>query len=279
MTTRRHFLATMGAGLGILSTRDHLLSSLFAPADKLSHVGIQLYTVRSLMAKDFEGTLAQIAGIGYGEVEFAGYFNRTPAQVRAVLAANKLTAPSTHIGFPKDDTAWKATLDQAREIGHEWVTIPSLDSAMRKTPDDWKRTADRFNQLGMMAQASGARLAFHNHDIELAPFDGTNGLETLLKHTDPKAVDFEMDIYWVVKGGGDPLDLLARYPGRFPMFHAKDATAAPERKMVDVGAGTIDFGKIFAMAKPKHVFVEHDQPTDALASAQASYRTLAGLSF
>jgi hypothetical protein len=79
MTTRRHFLATMGAGLGILSTRDHLLSSLFAPADKLSHVGIQLYTVRSLMAKDFEGTLAQIAGIGYGEVEFAGYFNRTGA--------------------------------------------------------------------------------------------------------------------------------------------------------------------------------------------------------
>jgi sugar phosphate isomerase/epimerase len=279
MTTRRHFLATMGAGLGMLSSRDRLFPSLFSSADRLNRVGIQLYTVRSLMGKDFDGTLAQIANIGYTEVEFAGYFNRTPEQVRAALSANKLTAPSTHIGFPKDDAAWKQTLDQARETGHQWVTIPSLESAMRKTPDDWKRTADRFNQLGAMAQGSGLRLAFHNHDVELAPFDGTNGLETLLKGTDPKLVDFEMDIYWVVKGGGDPLDLLARYPGRFPMFHAKDATAAPERKMVDVGAGTIDFGKIFAKANPKHVFVEHDQPADPLASAQASFKTLNSLNF
>jgi len=278
MTTRRQFLATAGAGLGVLACRNPLLAQL-APSEKLSRIGIQLYTVRSLMSKDFEGTLAELARIGYSEVEFAGYFNRTPAQVRAVLAANKLTAPSTHVGFPPSEASWKQTLEQSKEIGHEWVTIPSLDAAMRKTADDWKRTAERFNQIGAVAQQSGLRVAFHNHDTELAPVGGTNGLELLLNGTDPKLVDFEMDIYWVVKGGGDPLDLLVRHPGRFVLFHAKDSTAAPEKKMVDVGAGTIDFAKIFARAKPKHVFVEHDQPADALDSARASYRALSRLSF
>jgi sugar phosphate isomerase/epimerase len=279
MTTRRQFIATMGAGLGLMSARRSLIACASLPAESLQAIGIQLYTVRSLMKDDFEGTLAKIAGIGYREVEFAGYFNRTPEQVRAVLASNKLTSPSTHIGWPKDDEAWKQTVDQAKEIGHEWVTIAYLDAAMRKTPDDWKRIADRFNQLGTMAQRSGLRFAYHNHDFELAPFGETNGLETLLTGTDPKAVDFEMDIYWVVKGGGDPIDYLTRFPNRFAMFHAKDATAAPERKMVDVGAGTIDFGKIFAKAKPKHVFVEHDNPTIPLQSAQASYQSLRALKF
>jgi sugar phosphate isomerase/epimerase len=231
------------------------------------------------MKADFEGTLARLAAIGYREVEFAGYFNRTPAQVRAVLSANKLTAPSTHIGFPKDDADWKRTLDGAREMGHAWVVIPSVDGASKMTGDAWKRTADRFNQLGAMANQNELRFGFHNHASEFVPFDGTNGLETLLKNTDPKAVDFEMDIYWVVKGGGDPLDLLARHKGRFPLFHAKDATAAPEKKMVDVGAGTIDFAKIFSMAKPKHVFVEHDQPGDAIRSAEGSYQFLDRLKY
>ncbi len=270
----------MGAGLGVLSGRPRVLSSLFTSETKLDRIGIQLYTVRSLMSKDFEGTLAEIAKIGYREVEFAGYFNRTPSLVRASLAANKLTSPSTHVGLPKDDTAWKETLDQANEIGHSWVTVASLPNSARTTPDDWKRTADRFNQLGTMAQSSGLRFAYHNHDIEFVPFDGTNGLELLLKGTDPKAVDFEMDIYWVVKGGADPLDLIKRFPGRFALFHAKDATAAPERKMVDVGAGTIDFGKIFAAGKARHVFVEHDSPPkDPLMSAHASFQYLKQLEF
>src|SRR3954452_20059954 len=113
MTTRRHFLASMGAGLGMLSSRS-VLANLLTSEEKLNRIGIQLYTVRSLMGKDFEGTLARIAEIGYSELEFAGYFKRTPAQVRAALAANKLTSPSTHIGWPKDDAAWQKTLDETK---------------------------------------------------------------------------------------------------------------------------------------------------------------------
>jgi sugar phosphate isomerase/epimerase len=173
MATRRHFLASMGAGLGILSSRS-ALATLLSPAEKLDRIGIQLYTVRTLMEKDFEGTLARLAAIGFSEVEFAGYFKHTPAQVRAVLAANKLTSPSTHIPYPKDDAAWKKTLDETNEMGHQWATFAWIDDAQRKTPDAWKRLADRFNQLGTMAQQAGLRVADHIHGYEFTPFNGTN---------------------------------------------------------------------------------------------------------
>ena len=115
-----------------------------------------------------------------------------------------------------------------------------------------------------------------------AGFIGCNFVRLLLSKTDPKLVDFEMDIYWVVKGGGDPLALFKRYPHRFPLMHAKDATAAPARAMVDVGAGTIDFAKIFGRANlsgMKHVYAEHDSPADSMQSATRSYRHLAALKY
>ena len=282
MTSRRDFLATLGAALGATSIAGCARSLQAASSRRsLDRIGIQLYTVRNVLAKDFEGTIAKIAGIGYREVEFASYFGRTPAQVRAVLATNGLTSPATHIDFPKDDDAWKRTLDNAKEIGHEWVVVPWLDAAMRKTPDDWKKVADRYNQLGTLAHAAGLRYAYHNHAFELAKFDdGSTGLDTLISHTSRDVVDFEMDIYWIVKGGADPMDFITRYPGRFPLMHVKDATAAPERKMADVGSGTIDFPAIFARSATSgmlHAFVEHDEPKDALESAANSYRYLASL--
>ncbi|MEO7458195.1 MAG: TIM barrel protein, partial [Gemmatimonadaceae bacterium] len=220
MTSRRDFLATLGAALGATSLAGCARNLQAASTRRsLERVGIQLYTVRSVLAKDFEGTIATIAGIGYKEVEFANYFGRTPAQVRAVLQANGLTSPATHIEFPKDEDAWQRTLDNAKEIGHEWVVIPWLDAAMRKTPDDWKRVADRYNRLGMLARTAGLRFAYHNHAFELARFpDGSTGLDTLLARTDRELVDFEMDIYWVVKGEADPMDFITRYPGRFSLM-------------------------------------------------------------
>ncbi|MEO7456706.1 MAG: sugar phosphate isomerase/epimerase, partial [Gemmatimonadaceae bacterium] len=150
-----------------------------------------------------------------------------------------------------------------------------------KTPDDWKRVADRYNRLGMLARTAGLRFAYHNHAFELARFpDGSTGLDTLLSRTNRELVDFEMDIYWVVKGEADPMDFITRYPGRFSLMHVKDATAAPERKMTDVGSGTIDFPAIFARASTsgmRHAFVEHDEPVDPIASATSSYRYLASL--
>lgn len=281
MPTRRDFLATLGgAALGATALARALEAQVVG--DVLPAIGIQLYTLRSLTSRNLNGTLERVAQIGYREVEFAGYFGRTPQQIRALLQANKLTSPSTHIGMPATDDAWKKTLDDASAMGHAWVVLPWLDAGMRKTPDDWQRAAERFNKLGEAAKQSGLRFAYHNHDFELARVADGTGLDILISRTDPTVVDFEMDIYWVVKGGGDPLDYIKRHPRRFPLLHVKDATAAPERKMADVGSGTIDFAQIFARGKVsgmRHVFVEHDLPANAILSATSSYKHLAALKY
>ena len=282
MTTRRDFLATLAAAMAA-SKLGHVRSLAAATLpDRLPRIGIQLYTVRSLASKDLEGTLAALAGIGYNEVEFAGYFGRTPDKIKATLAANNLKSPSTHLGLPATDDAWSATLDNVSAMGHQWAIVASVDEKARKALGDWPGLADRFNQLGAKAKERGLRFGYHNHNTEFAKFGNQTALDVLISNTDPKLVDFEMDIYWVVKGGGDPLDLIKRYPGRFPLMHVKDASPAPELKMVDVGSGTIDFGRIFAQAKSSgmtHTFVEHDMPADPMATATNSYRYLAKLEY
>lgn len=252
------------------------------PGGQLDAVGLQLYTLRALTTKDLEGTIARVAEIGYREVEFAGYFGRTSAQVRALLTTNHLKSPSTHLAYPATDDAWARSLDQAAEMGHEWAVIAWLDEAQRKVPDDWSRVADRFNQLAAKTKERGLRFGYHNHDFEFTRVGDGTGLDVLLSKTDPALVDFEMDIYWVVKGGADPVGLITRYPHRFPLMHAKDATAAPERAMTEVGAGTIDFKSIFrnaGLSGMRHVYVEHDSAADPLESARVSYRYLSALRY
>ncbi len=282
MTTRRDFLTTLSLALGATTLGRVRALDARTTSAKLPHIGIQLYTVRSLMAKDVEGTLAALAQIGYDQVEFAGYFNRTPTQIKAALAANKMRSPSTHMGFPTTDDAWKKSVDDAKAYGHDWIVIAWLDAAQRPTGAGWDKLAERYNALGAMAKAGGLKFAYHNHDFELVPAMTGTALDTLIAKTDPALVSFEMDLYWVVKGGADPLDLIKRYPHRFPLMHVKDATAAPARAMVDVGSGTIDFAKIFAQQKTSgmtNIFVEHDEPKDALASARNSYKHLAALQY
>ena len=283
MPTRRDFLSTLGVALGASTlARSSAFGAMAPSAVHLQRIGIQLYTLRSLMEKDLEGTLAKVAGLGYNEVEFAGYFGRTPDQIRAVLLANNLTSPSSHIPFPASDDAWKHSVADARAAGHEWAVIPWLDPSVRQTPDVWARFADRFNQLAAITRAGGMRFAYHNHDFEFVKVGDQTGLDVLLSKTDSALVDFEMDLYWVTKAGADPLDLIQRYPKRFPLIHAKDATAAPDRNMVAVGQGTIGFAKIFERERTsgmQHVYVEHDNPADALKSATTSNQYLSALKY
>ena len=281
MQSRREFLDTLGRmALGAAALGCARAGAFALPGGRRDiPIGLQLYTVRELMKRDFDGTLARVADIGYREVEFAGYFGRTPAQVRESLARHGLTAPSTHIALPANDAAWARTLDEAKAIGHDWVTIAWLDAPLRRTPDDWARIADRFNHLGALARQAGLRFAYHNHDFEFARVGDDSLFNTLLARTDPALVDLEMDIYWVTKAGADPLAIIGAHPDRFPLLHVKDATAAPERRMVDVGAGVIDFPAIIAAdrAALRHMFVEHDEPADPLASIRASYSYLSRL--
>ena len=279
--SRREFLATLGVtALGIAGVNVAGACASVPTRRKLGNIGLQLYTVRDLMEKDLPGTLAKVAFIGYKEVEFAGYFGRTPAQISDLLQQNQLTSPSSHIGIDLFEKDAAAAISAAKAIGNRWATVPWLPEERRKTLDDWKKLAGQLNTFGAAAMTQGLRLAYHNHDFEIRPVEGVRPLDLLLMNTDPNLVDFEMDLYWVKFGGGDPLEFFNRYPGRFPMVHVKDSAGPPENRMVDVGSGKINFPEIFAQsgkAGIKHYFVEHDQPANPIATITNSYRYLASV--
>jgi sugar phosphate isomerase/epimerase len=281
--TRRTFLSTVGAAAFAAACRHSgaLTAMTSAPAGrrKIKAVGIQLYTLRRPAAADLAGTLSGLAKIGYKEIEFAGFYNHSATEVRDMLKANGLTAPSTHIGLNAIQDTPAKVFEESHIVGHEWITVPSL-SGRRETVDDWKRTADQFNKAAAQLKAAGFRFGFHNHNAELRKVDGQTPLEILIGATDPALVSFEMDIYWVVNGGGDPVALLDKYPDRFKMLHVKDSMGPPDQKMADVGAGVIDFKPIFAHAtSAEHYFVERDDATDPMASAATSYKTLSTMEF
>jgi sugar phosphate isomerase/epimerase len=278
--TRRTFLATLGTAALGAAAGYRLAAASPAPRRALTRIGLQLYTVRGEMGRDFAGTLARVAAIGYTEVEFAGYFGRSPTEVRELLTHHGLTSPSTHIPFAAIRKEWGKTLADASAIGHQWVTIPWIPEEERRTLDGWKRVAHAFNDAATEARAAGLRFAYHNHDYELKPIGDVVPLDLLLSETDPALVDFEMDLYWLVKAGRDPLDYFARFPKRFPLVHVKDSAGPPEHRMVNVGRGTIDFRRIIGrsgQAGIEHYFVEHDQPTDPMESARESYQYLVQL--
>jgi sugar phosphate isomerase/epimerase len=284
MQTRRNFLATLGvATIGIAKGNAFACTpQQVAAKQKLDKIGLQLYSVRDLMKADLPGTLAKVAQIGYKEVEFAGYFGRTPAEIRSLLAQNGLTSPSTHLGYDLISKDWQKQLDDAKAAGHQWVTIAYMPEEQRKSLDDWKRHAAEFNKAAALAKASGLRFAYHNHDFEIRPVDGQHPLDVMLDNTDPSLVDFEMDLYWVVFGGGNPIDFFTRHPHRFPLVHVKDSSPPPDRHFVDVGSGTIDFPSIFAQSATagiQHYFEEHDQPADPIATITNSYNYLHNVTF
>jgi sugar phosphate isomerase/epimerase len=277
---RRTFLATLTAAtIGVAAGSRSLALPSLASRTKLKRIGIQLYTLRDAAAADLAGTLAALAKIGYKEIELAGFYNHPATEVRDILKANGLTAPSTHVGLDALQSSPAKLFADAKIVGNDFITVSS-PPGKHETLEDWKRIAAQFNTAGAQVKKEGFRFAFHNHDAEVRKLGNVVPLELLVQETDPALVSYEMDLYWVTFGGGDPLGLLARHPGRFKMLHIKDATAAPDRKMVDVGAGTIDFKTIFARAKGvEHYFVEHDQPANALASAAASYKYLSNLEY
>jgi sugar phosphate isomerase/epimerase len=267
MLDRRAFLATLGGAA---------LAGVRPPARGLRRIGLQLYTVRTQLAQDFAGTLARVAAIGYREVEFAGYFGKDPRDIRSLLDRHGLVAPAAHVQSIAP-AEWRASLDAANLIGHRYVVVAWLPAELRRTLDDFRRLAQTLNRMAAEARAAGLRFAYHNHDYEFVPTEGRVPFDVLLAETAPQLVEIEMDLYWITKGGQDPLAYFARYPGRFPMVHVKDSMGPPDHRMVDVGAGTIDFRTIFAhsaQAGIRHYFVEHDQPPDGFASIRASYEYL-----
>jgi sugar phosphate isomerase/epimerase len=284
MPTRRNFVATLaavaGGALGRAAAVPFPTSVLSSP-NKLDRIGIQLYSVRDLMAKDFAGTIAQIAQIGYREVEFAGYFNNKPSDIRQLLTRNGLTAPSSHLGFDILRTGTDQAMAAVAELGAQYATVAWTPVEERGGTSTWKRIADLFNEAGRKAQAHGLKFAYHNHDFEFEPCVGESlPFDVLLANTDPALVSFEMDVYWVTHARQDPRAYIRTYPSRFVMLHLKDSAGPPDDKQTDVGKGTIDFVSILRTDTAlQHAFVEADQPADPLAFARNSFNYLKGLEY
>jgi sugar phosphate isomerase/epimerase len=281
---RKAFLSTIAAtslaGLGLAGCREQRAA---AGSRALDPLGVQLYTVRDRMAQDVAGTLRAVADVGYREVETAGLFDLSPDQFRAALDAAGLVSPAGHFPIDAVRQGPAATLDVAQTLGQGWIVVPWLDEAER-TADGYSRLADDLNSFAAIARDRDIRVAYHNHDFEFAPLDdGRTGYDLLLERTDPELVDLELDLFWTVKGGHDPIALFSAHPGRFALCHVKDmADTAGAQRMVPVGDGEIDFSRIFAHAAQaglRHYFVEHDDPRDSIASIRTSFDHLQQLSF
>jgi sugar phosphate isomerase/epimerase len=263
-----------------------------AESHKIDKIGLQLYTLRDNMKTDFEGTIAKVASTGYKEVEFAGYFDHTPQQVRAILDKDGLTAPSVHVDYKSLAVdKFPKVIEDSKIIGHQYIVMPWIDDEVRKDPDGWKRSAEIFNRCGEDCKKAGLQFAYHNHHFEFIQVHGKYAYDIILEETDPKLVQMEMDLCWMTVARQDPAKYFAKYPGRFPMVHVKDVKMVPPvetpgqpvdfekvfPQMTSVGNGMIDWKKMFENSKQagiKHYFVENDYPKDGFANVKASYEYL-----
>ena len=267
MTTRRTFIQQAG----LLSTGLLINPSVFLPKEKI--VGLQLYSLRDVLPKDVKGTLAKVAKAGYKDLELYGYdhlkksfFGYDAKAFKDIIASNGLKTTSGHYN-PTDFMSGKGTADleaqieAAKVMGHEHLIIPYLSDDLRTKLDDYKVFADRLNKAGELCKKSGLQLAYHNHDFELKNWGDTTGLDIALQETDKNLVDFELDLYWVVRAAKDPVKYFQKYPGRFKAWHVKDMDKTNRDLNTEIGSGSIDYKRIFSYAKVagvQHYFMEQE---------------------
>jgi sugar phosphate isomerase/epimerase len=226
------------------------------------------------MTQDAQGTLDALGAMGYSTVGVSGLYGHSPHEFRAMLDRAGLRAVLTHLSLDAIRGDWQRELENARILGVRYVVVPSLPGSLQN-PTGYRQVAAEFTEAGSAARAAGLKFLYHNHGFDFRTVDGEVLYDILPQETDPRFVNFEIDLYWIVDGGKDPLEYFDRYPGRFPVFHVKDR--APDGSFEDVGHGTMDFGAIFRRHRDSGVLeyvVEHDRPADPLASAARSYEYL-----
>jgi sugar phosphate isomerase/epimerase len=244
------------------------------------------------MEKDLEGTLKRVAEIGYKVVELGSFdfYGKKPAELRRILTDHGLTVLSMHFTESQLKSDLEKHIAEAKECGITYIGLASLDEQDRKSLDAVKRDAEWFNQIGKSVREAGCRFDYHGHNFDYAPVEGAVVYDELIRRTDPKLVNFELDCFWCVRAGKDPVDYFHRFPGRFPQLHIKDlkpgyppTTGEDFRPgaFTEVGQGVIDWKKIFKAAREggmKHFYVEQDEcDRDSLESAKISYTYLHNL--
>ena len=293
MTSRRGFLHTLGAGLIAPLVR----RQPDAPAAKAVQMfksfggilGIQLYSLRHQMEKDVPGTLALVRGWGLTEVETAGYYGRTAAAFAEELKRANLTAKSMHAGYDVLRDKLKEVVSDARALGVSYVTTAWIPHKPPFTRQDMERAAQHFTEWGRALKNDGLRFMYHLHGYEFTPGPKGTLLDLLMESTPADAVDYEMDVFWVVRGGGDPVDLFRRYKGRFPALHLKDMAkgtatgdfsgGAPDNTNVPLGTGMIDYPAVLraARAAGSKLFYIEDEHANVVQQVPQTLRYLGGL--
>jgi sugar phosphate isomerase/epimerase len=275
---RREFVQTASfAAVGMLS-----LPSFMAAAKKKNELGLQLYTLRESIPADPKGVLQKVAAFGYKQVETYGYrdgkiFGMDIKEFGDYVKGLGMRVTSGHYGIDLVRSNWEKAVIDAKSIGQKYMVVPYLTDNERKSIDDYKRRCEELNKAGEICNKHGIRFGYHNHAFEFEVMEGKVPYDLMLAELDPKNVGMEMDIYWVVNAGHDPLKYFEKYPGRFEQWHVKDMDKADRSRNADIGSGSIDFKPIFAKAKQsgmKHFYVEQESypgaPIDSVA-ASAKY--------
>ncbi|MEZ4959113.1 MAG: sugar phosphate isomerase/epimerase [Saprospiraceae bacterium] len=254
----------------------------------LQNFGIQLYTVRDVLPADPKGTIKQLADFGYKQVEsYEGdqgiFWGMGHTGFKQYLDGLGMTCVSSHCDIKKD---FEQKAAQAAEIGMKYLICPWVGP--QKSLDDFKKIAEDFNAKGDICKANGIRFAYHNHWYSFEELEGQLPQDVLMANTNPDTVDFEMDIYWVVTPGADPVAWLQKYPNRWRLCHVKDRKKGAQKEdheaSCDLGTGQIDFAKILKVAKEigmQYYIVEQEKYENStpMQSARADAEYLKKLVF
>jgi sugar phosphate isomerase/epimerase len=288
---RRTFLKACAAVAAAPALRalDGEAAGAQAPTALGKAVGLQLYSLRQYLPQDVPGTLAKIRTMGFREVEGGETYKLGIDGFKAAVQKAGLVVTSEHHGYEqwRDDTT--GVLKQATALGARYVGCPWIPHGDRFTREDCLRAAADFNKWGKATKEAGLKFFYHTHGYEFEASPEGTLLDTLLKETDPGLVGLEADVFWVKRGGGDPVALFERYPGRIPLTHLKDMMKgletdkptgkAPDDADVVLGTGQIDFGALLKAANKGGVerhFIE-DESAKPLTQIPASLEYLAGL--
>ena len=270
---RRDFLQKSAlTSAGLLATGSLFSQPFFE--GKIKNFGFQVYTVRDVIKKDMAGTLKTLKKAGYDYAEFFDFtdgklLGMPVKEAKAIIDASKIKLKSIHV--PTGAQAhtvpgtmvnnWQKAVDDAAELGAEYLVCAYLDSAERQTIDQYKKVSELFNRSAEICKKSGIKFAYHNHAFEFKEIDGQVPYDVLLKETDADLVKMELDMYWVRYADQNPMKLIQKNMGRFPLWHVKDMSMDDDRKMKEVGAGRIDWKQLFAYDKDaglEYFFVEQD---------------------
>jgi sugar phosphate isomerase/epimerase len=282
VASRRSFLKAAGA----------VVAATCAGVEKLAAkplslpIGLQLYSVRELLPKDFDGTLRKVAAAGYTEVEAAGYYGLSATEFRRAMDRAGLRCVSTHHSMAELVERLDQWTEYGYRLGLDYLVCPSPMHRDRGatgplTLDDWRWAAGELNRIGEKVKAAGMTFGYHNHGPEFGSEGGVVFYDELLRLTDPKLVVFEMDCGWVASAGRNPVDYLSKTPDRFPLLHVKDMVKGENGQFHStvMGRGVVDYRPILHAATGlKHYFIEQEEfdidPIEALRLDADSMRKL-----